>query len=51
LPSLEGLLQPSYSATSFLRALVTAAAVGFLGAMYPAVRAGLLTPMVAIRHE
>lgn len=51
LPSLTGILQPSYPTASFLRALVTAAAVGFIGALYPAVRAGLLTPMVAIRHE
>lgn len=51
LPSLTGILQPSYPMASFVRALVTAAAVGFLGALYPAARAGLLTPMAAIRHE
>ncbi len=51
LPSLAGILEPSYPTASFLRALVTAAAVAFLGALYPAVRAGLLKPMVAIRRE
>ncbi len=51
LPSLAGILEPSYPTASFLRALVTAAAVGFLGALYPAARAGLLKPIVAIRHE
>jgi putative ABC transport system permease protein len=51
LPSLVGILQPSYPTASFLRALATAAAVGFLGALYPAVRAGLLKPIVAIRRE
>lgn len=51
LPSLEGILVPSYPTASFFRALVTAAAVAFLGAFYPAVRAGLLRPISALNHE
>ncbi|HEY3723760.1 MAG TPA: ABC transporter permease [Acidimicrobiia bacterium] len=51
LPSLEGILVPSYPTGAFLRALLTAAAVGFLGALYPAVRAGLLRPIAALNHE
>ena len=51
LPSLEGILVPSSPTASFFRALVTAAAVGFLGAFYPAVRAGLLRPISALSHE
>jgi len=51
LPSLEGILQPTYSASTFFRALITAAAVSFLGALYPAIRAAFLTPLEALRHE
>jgi putative ABC transport system permease protein len=51
LPSLEGILVPSYPTDAFFRALITAAAVGFLGALYPAVRAGLLRPIAALNHE
>jgi putative ABC transport system permease protein len=51
LPSLEGILHPQYSATSFVRALVVAAAVAFLGALYPAIRTARLTPMAALRRE
>lgn len=51
LPNLEGILHPHYSAGVFARALVTAAAVAFLGAVYPAIRAGRLAPLEAIRRE
>jgi putative ABC transport system permease protein len=49
--ALEGILQPDYHASTFARALITAAVVGFLGALYPALRAAWLTPMEALRRE
>lgn len=51
LPALEGLLHPDYTAGVFARALLTAATVAFLGALYPALRAARLTPLEAIRRE
>jgi putative ABC transport system permease protein len=51
LHALEGILNPDYHASTFFRALVTAASVAFLGALYPAIRASLLTPMEAMRRE
>jgi putative ABC transport system permease protein len=50
-PALEGILKPAYEAGIFYRALVTAAVVGLLGALYPAVRVGFLSPMEALRRE
>lgn len=51
LPELEGILHPDYTAGVFARALFTAAAVAFLGALYPAIRAARLTPLEALRRE
>lgn len=51
LPELAGILQPTYDAGVFARALFTAAAVAFLGAVYPAVRAARLSPLEAMRRE
>jgi putative ABC transport system permease protein len=51
LHALSGILKPEYETGTFFRALVTAAAVAFLGALYPAIRASLLTPMAAMRRE
>jgi putative ABC transport system permease protein len=51
LPELAGILQPTYDGGVFARALFTAAAVAFLGALYPAVRAARLVPLEAIRRE
>lgn len=49
--SLRGVLEPTYEAGTFFRALIAAAAVGFLGAIYPAIRVAFLTPMEALRRE
>jgi putative ABC transport system permease protein len=51
LPDLEGILQPTYDAGVFARALFTAAAVAVLGALYPALRAARLSPLEAIGRE
>jgi putative ABC transport system permease protein len=51
LHALEGILNPQYHAGTFFRALITAAAVAFLGALYPAIRASFLTPAAALRRE
>jgi putative ABC transport system permease protein len=51
LPELEGILHPDYTAGVFARALFTAAAVAFLGALYPAIRAARLAPLAAMRRE
>ena len=51
LPSLRGILNPSYTADVFWRALYTAAGIGFFGALYPALRAALVAPLEALRHE
>lgn len=51
LPSLAGVLSPSYTAGEFARALYTAAAMSLLGGLYPALRAALIAPLAALRHE
>ena len=51
LPSLSGVLSPDYSPAEFARALYTAAAMSFLGGLYPALRAALISPLGALRHE
>ncbi len=51
LPELVGVFQPDYPADIFGRALGIAVGVAFLGAIYPAVRAALLVPLEALRHE
>jgi putative ABC transport system permease protein len=51
LSSLRGILDPSYTPGVFLRALYTAAGIGFFGALYPAMRAALVAPLEALRHE
>lgn len=47
----RNLLEPQYTVDVFVRALVVAVAVAFVGAIYPAIRAVRLTPMEALRYE
>jgi len=50
-PELVGVFQPDYPAGIFGRALGLAVGIAFIGALYPAIRAALLEPMDALRHE
>ena len=51
LSTFAGILHPDYHAGTFGRALVTAAFVSLLGALYPGLRASWLTPNEALRRE
>lgn len=51
LPELVGVFQPDYPADIFARALSIAVGMAFIGAIYPAIRAALLVPLDALRHE
>jgi len=51
LPQLVGYLHPEYRSATFWRALYIAAGIGFLGALYPALRAAWLEPLRALRYE
>lgn len=51
LPALRGLLSVTYTAGTFGSALFTAAGMTLVGAAYPALRAALLQPLEALRHE
>ena len=50
-PDLLGVFQPSYHTGIFVRALAFVFAMAVLGALYPAVQAARLTPLVALQHE
>jgi putative ABC transport system permease protein len=50
-PELVGVFQPDYTADIFGRALGIAVGMAFIGALYPAIRAALLVPLDALRHE
>ncbi len=50
-PDLVGVFQPDYTADVFGRALGIAVGMAFAGALYPAIRAALLKPLEALRHE
>lgn len=51
LSSLQGLLEPQYSASTFLIALYSAVGIGLLAALYPCLRAAFLRPGDALRRE
>jgi putative ABC transport system permease protein len=51
LPVLAGLLHPNFTAGAFVRALVTALAMTIVGALYPTIRAAVLSPLKAISYE
>lgn len=51
LPSLSGILHAQFTPGAFWRALATALAMTFIGAIYPTTRAALLSPLVALSHE
>jgi putative ABC transport system permease protein len=50
-PEVVGIFQPVYPGDIFGRALGIAIGMAFIGALYPAVRAALLKPIEALRHE
>ncbi|HYM14383.1 MAG TPA: ABC transporter permease [Dehalococcoidia bacterium] len=50
-PELIGVFQPDYTASVFARALAIAMGMALIGALYPAIRAALLSPLEALRHE
>jgi len=50
-PELVGVFQPDYPGDIFGRALGIAIGMAIVGAFYPAVRAALLKPLEALRHE
>jgi len=50
-PDLVGVFQPDYPGDVFGRALGIAIGMAFIGALYPALRAALLKPLEALRHE
>jgi len=48
---LSGVFHPAYHSAIFVRALAFAFAMAVLGALYPAVQAARLAPLVALQHE
>lgn len=51
LPQLSGVLHANYTTGAFVRGLLTGLVTTVLGTVYPAFRAGLLTPMQALSRE
>jgi putative ABC transport system permease protein len=51
LPVLAGLLSPNFTADAFARALYTALGMTVVGALYPIIRAAVLSPLKAIQYE
>jgi putative ABC transport system permease protein len=50
-PDLEGIFEPTYTGDVFGRALGIAFGMALVGAIYPAIRAALIVPLSALRHE
>jgi putative ABC transport system permease protein len=50
-PQLLGVFHPAYHSAIFARALAFAFAMAVLGALYPAIQAARLAPLVALQHE
>ncbi len=51
LPQLKGILHPDFTQGAFWRALFTALVMTFIGALYPTMRAAMLSPLKALSHE
>jgi putative ABC transport system permease protein len=51
LPQLAGVLHSQYTSGAFLRGLATGVGMTVMGTLYPALRAGFLTPLEALSHE
>ena len=51
LPALRGILHPNFTQSAFERALFTALVMTFIGAIYPTVRAAVLSPLKALSYE
>jgi putative ABC transport system permease protein len=50
-PELQGVFHPQYTGDVFGRALGIAFGMALIGAIYPAIRAALIVPLAALRHE
>jgi ABC-type antimicrobial peptide transport system permease subunit len=50
-PQMIGVFEPDYPAGVFRNALLIAFGMAFFGAVFPAIRAAILRPLDAIRHE
>ena len=51
LPALKGVLHPNFTEGAFWRALFTALVMTLIGALYPTIRAALLSPLKALSYE
>lgn len=51
LPALKGILHPNFTEGAFWRALFTALVMTLVGALYPTIRAALLSPLKALSYE
>lgn len=51
LPALRGILHPNFTEGAFWRALFTALVMTLIGALYPTIRAALLSPLKALSYE
>jgi putative ABC transport system permease protein len=51
LPALKGVLHPNFTSSVFWRALYTALGMTLIGALYPTIRAAVLSPLKALSYE